>query len=353
MGKEIKFGLSAPMPGADLDGVLKFSVKADKLGFDSIWYPDHVVFVSPTEAHEAWTIATAAALKTKRVTFGTVSDPHRMHPAVFAQRLATIDHLSKGRVSLTLGVGESMNLDAYGIKWDRPLTRLREAMKVMQKLWKGDGRVDFHGEYFNLSDAFLQVKPYQRDRIPIYIATHTPKGLRLAGELGDGWLPIDLTPNLYADYLQVIHEGAQGARRTLDDSFDSALWVFTSVGKNVDEAYKTLEPFKYVLIMQDQLKKAGYDVEIPEEYKGLNYFNVIPQDEAGRQKFRQIGQFFPREAVLDFTITGSKKDCIEKIEKYVDKGVRHFVLFYRFSPDPEKALKTYAKDIIPYFKDKA
>ena len=53
---------------------------------------------------------------------------------------------------------------------------------------------------------------------------------------------------------------------------------------------------------------------------------------------------------MDFTITGSTKDCIKKIEKYVSKGVRHFVLFYRFSPDPEKALKTYAKEILPYFK---
>ncbi len=104
--------------------------------------------------------------------------------------------------------------------------------------------------------------------------------------------------------------------------------------------------------MQEQLKKAGYDIEIPEEYKGLNYFNVIPQDEAGRQKFRKIGELFPREAVLDFTITGSKKDCIEKIEKFIDNGVRHFVLFYRFSPDPNKALKTYAKEIIPYFKNR-
>ena len=352
MGKEIKFGLSAPMPGADLDGLLKFSAQADKLGFDSVWYPDHVVFVSPTEAHEAWTVATAAALKTKNISLGTVSDPHRMHPAVFAQRLATIDHISKGRVSLTLGVGESMNLDAYGIKSNRPLARLREAMTVMQRLWKTEGPTDFHGEFYTLSDAFLQVKPYKRDKIPMYIATHTPKGLRLTGELGDGWLPIDLTPNLYAEYFKVVEEGAQLGGRTLDDDFDSALWAFTSVGRNVDEAYKTLEPFKYVLIMQDQLKKAGYDIDIPEEYKGLNYFNVVPQDPAGRQKFREIGRFFPREAVLDFTITGSKKDCIQKIEKFIDKGVRHFVLFYRFSPDPNKALKTYAKEIIPYFKGK-
>ncbi|KRT67009.1 MAG: oxidoreductase [Candidatus Dadabacteria bacterium CSP1-2] len=352
MGKDIKFGLSAPMPGADLNGLLKFSVTADKLGFDSVWYPDHVVFVSPTEAHEAWTIATVAATKTKNISLGTVSDPHRMHPAVFAQRLASIDHLSEGRVCLTLGVGESMNLDAYGIKWDRPLTRLREAMKVMQTLWKSEGPADYHGDFYNLKDAFLQVRPYKRDKIPMYIATHTPKGLRLTGELGDGWLPIDLTPGLYAEYLNNVKQAAQSVGRALDNNFDPGLWVFTSLGKNVDEAYKTLEPFKYVLIMQEQLKKAGYDIEIPEDYKGLNYFNVIPQDAAGRQKFREIGKFFPREAVLDFTITGSKRDCIKKIEKYIDKGVRHFVLFYRFSPDPEKALKTYAKQIIPYFKNR-
>lgn len=349
MAKEIRFGLSAPMPGADMDGLLKFSVMADKLGFDTVWYPDHVVFVSPTEAHEAWTIATAAAMMTKNISLGTVSDPHRMHPAVFAQRLASIDHLSKGRVTLTLGVGESMNLDAYGIKWNKPLTRLRESMEVMQRLWAADGPVDYKGEFFRMKDAFLQVKPYKRDRIPTYIATHTPKGLKLAGELGDGWLPIDLNPKLYAQYLSVIKESAKEAGRKMKE-IDPALWVFTSLGKNEDEAYKTLEPFKYVLVMQDQLQKAGYDVKIPEEYSGLNYFNVIPQDEAGRQKFRQIGQFFPREAIMDFTITGSTKDCIKKIEKYVSKGVRHFVLFYRFSPDPEKALKTYAKEILPYFK---
>ncbi|MGQ0794411.1 MAG: LLM class flavin-dependent oxidoreductase [Deltaproteobacteria bacterium] len=353
MGSEIKFGLSAPMPGADLNGLLKFSEQADKLGFDSVWYPDHVVFVSPTEAHEAWTIATAAAALTNNISLGTVSDPHRMHPAVFAQRLATIDHISKGRVKVSLGVGESMNLDAYGIKWDKPLTRLRECMQVMQKLWRGDGSVNYAGQFYSLTDAFLQVKPYERDRIPIYISTHTPKGLQLTGELGDGWLPIDLNPKLYGEYLGAVHEGAKSVGRNLEgDGFDPALWVFTSLGNNEDEAYESLKPWRYVLIMQEQLKKAGYDIEIPEEYKGLNYFNVVPQDAEGRAKFRKIGEFFPREAVLDFTITGSKDDCIKKIEKFIDKGVRHFVLFYRFSPDQQKALDVYSKEIIPYFKGK-
>lgn len=350
MGKDIKFGLSAPMPGADVDGLIDFSVKADKMGFDAVWYPDHLLFVAPGAiAPEAWTVATAAATCTSNIQLGTVSDPHRMHPAVFAQRLATIDQLSKGRVTATLGVGESMNLDAFGIEWSRPLGKLRESMEVMELLWKTDDPVDFDGEFYRLEDAFLQIKPYKRNNIPFYMATHTPKGLKLAGEKGDGWLPIDLNPSLYKKYYGDIKSAADNAGRSLDD-FDPALWVFTSLGENVDEAYKSLEPFKYVLIMQEQLAKAGYDVDIPEEYKGLNYFNVVPTDEEKKQKFRELGQFFPREAVLDFTITGSKKDCIEKIEKFIDSGVRNFCLFYRFSPDPEKALEVYSKEIIPYFK---
>ncbi len=350
MSKDIKFGLSAPMPGADIDGLIEFSIKADRLGFDTVWYPDHLVFVAPGAiAPEAWTVATAAALKTKDIRLGTVSDPHRMHPAVFAQRLATIDQISKGRVLLTLGVGEAMNLDAYGIEWSRPLSKLRESMEVMELLWRSEEPVKFEGEFYKLDNAFLQIKPYEGRKIPFYIATHTPKGLKLTGERGDGWLPIDLTPDLYKRYLGEIKKAAEEVGRSLEH-FDPALWVFTSLGKDVDEAYKSLEPFKYVLIMQEQLSKAGYDVDIPEEYRGLNYFNVLPTDEERKQKFRELGKYFPKEAVLDFTITGSKKDCIEKIEKFIDAGVRNFCLFYRFSPDPEYALEVYAKEIIPYFR---
>ena len=72
-------------------------------------------------------------------------------------------------------------------------------------------------------------------------------------------------------------------------------------------------------------------------------------DEARKEKFRDLGRYFPREAIIDFTITGSKKDCIKKIEKYIEKGVKHFVLFHYFSPDPDLAMEIYAKEIIPYF----
>ena len=346
---DIKFGMAAPLPGEDLDGILSFAVRCEELGFDSIWIPDHLVFVAPTTAYEAWTVGTLAADRTRSLSIGTVSDPHRMHPAVLAQRLATVDHVSRGRVKLALGVGESMNLDPYGIRWDRPLSRVREAIDVMKTLWASKEPVGFDGEFFHMEKAFLQIHPYERDSIPVYMATHTPKGLKLTGERADGWLPIDLTPSLYRGYLDEIERAAAAAGRDLE-GFDPALWVFTSLGKDVDDAYRTLEPFRYVLIMQDQLAKAGYDVDIPEHMRGLNYFNVLPTDEEGRQRLRELGGLFPREAVLDFTITGSRDDCIRKIERFIESGVKHFVLFYRFSPDPEETLRVYSEEIIPFFK---
>ena len=117
---KIKFGLVPPMRGADCDGLIDFSIKADKLNFDSLWFPDHLAFIAPSPAFEAWTIAAAVAKVTKNITIGTTSDPHRNHPAVFAQRLATVDHISKGRVALGLGVGESTSrrstlFNRYGI----------------------------------------------------------------------------------------------------------------------------------------------------------------------------------------------------------------------------------------------
>ena len=206
---KIKFGLVPPMPGADADGLVDFSVKADKLGFDSLWLPDHLSFISPHPAFEAWTIAAAIAVKTKNITIGATSDPHRNHPAVLAQRLATVDHLSKGRVALALGVGESMNLDAYGIPWDKPFQRMTESIDVMKLLWSTKETVNYKGEFFNMEKASLLLNLYEdKESVPFYFATHTDKGLDLTGRIGNGWMPIDLTPDLYKESLDKIESSA-------------------------------------------------------------------------------------------------------------------------------------------------
>jgi alkanesulfonate monooxygenase SsuD/methylene tetrahydromethanopterin reductase-like flavin-dependent oxidoreductase (luciferase family) len=132
------------------------------------------VYFPPTTISEAWTILTAAAVSTKKVLLGTcVTDPHRYHPAVLAQRLATIDQLSDRRVMLGLGAGMAMNLERFGIRWNKSVSRLAEAVKIMRRLWAGE-KFSYDGEFWKFKNVFLQIKPIQ-SKVPIYFAANSPR----------------------------------------------------------------------------------------------------------------------------------------------------------------------------------
>ncbi|HLE25314.1 MAG TPA: LLM class flavin-dependent oxidoreductase, partial [Thermodesulfobacteriota bacterium] len=126
MEKKLKFGIAGPVPGESVANLINYSMLYERGGFDTVWFPDHVVFMAKTLTPEVWSVITAACLKTKKILMGTIGDAHRIHPAIFAHRLATVDHISSGRIFVCVGYGEKMNLDPYGIRWDKPLKRVVE-----------------------------------------------------------------------------------------------------------------------------------------------------------------------------------------------------------------------------------
>lgn len=159
----------------------------DHLGFDSVWVLDHIVLENYRSISlEAWCVLSALATCTNRVTLGTsVTDPYRRHPAVLAQTVATLDYVSKGRAVLGLGAGESMNVDPFGIPRDRRIVRMKETIEILRRLWTSDA-IDYSGEIFRLSKAFIQVPAVRKQSIPIYLAANSPKTRRLVGLYGDG-----------------------------------------------------------------------------------------------------------------------------------------------------------------------
>ncbi|MEQ9617775.1 MAG: LLM class flavin-dependent oxidoreductase [Deltaproteobacteria bacterium] len=347
MGKKIKFGITAPVPGEPVEGLIKFTKNAEEAGFDTVWFPDHIVFMAKRITPEVWSVVTAASVKTGRIRMGTVGDAHRMHPAVFAHRLATIDHISGGRIFVCVGYGEKMNLDPYGIKWDKPLTRVVESIKIMRSLWKGES-VDFDGEIYNLREAELRIEPVNNGSIPIYVAATGPRALDIAGRYGDGWVTNAMPSGLFAKKARAVMEGA-GARDENLDEVEKTLFIFTSIADNQDEAYKSLEPVKHALIWPELLSEAGYDIRIDDEYKGLQYTRIMPNDADMLRKFREMGEkYYSREILLDFVIAGSKNDVINRLEEYINAGVDHFIL-RDFSPDREKSLKVLSEEILPRF----
>ena len=343
----MKFGVHLPIPSVPTDKLIKVAQLNEEAGFDSVWVPDHILFIPPGIVPEAWSVLAAIAAVTKRVTLGTcVTDPHRYHPAVLAQKVATVDQLSGGRAILGLGAGESMNLDPFGIKWDRPVSRLIEAISIVRKLWSGE-IFSYEGKFWNLKDAFLHIQPVRRN-VPIYLAANGPRTLRLTGEIADGWLPTPLTPELYAKRLRLVKEGATKAGRSIDE-IDTGIYLYTSIADRAEEAYETLEKFKPMIAHLELLREAGYEVKIPSALENLSYFKLLPTRDF-LDRMSEYGDLIPLEAAREFSLAGTKEECIQRIEEYIKAGVRHFDLI-NIGPDPKKVMDTYSKEIIPCFRE--
>jgi len=348
MSKKIKFGIYLPIPTTPADKLINIARINEEAGFESVWVPDHLLFIPSGDfVPDAWTLLSAVAVKTENALLGTyVSDPHRFHPAVLAQKVATVDQISNGRAILGLGAGESMNLDPFGIKWNKPVSRLIEAVKIIRKFWSGEV-FDYDGDFWKLKDAFLQIKPV-KDTIPIYFAANSHRMLKFTGEMADGWLPLPLSPKLYKNRLEIIKKSAINAGRSVDKIEPNA-YLYTAISDDPEEAYSVIDSMKHLIIPQPSiLKEGGYD--LPDDLLSANFTSISSKNQSLVEKYIEYTTLIPTEAAIEFSIVGTAEDCIKKIESYRDAGVKHLSLI-NMGPDPRYTMKIYSKEIIPQFKD--
>jgi G6PDH family F420-dependent oxidoreductase len=165
---------------------------AERAGFDFSVISDHYQPWLNSQGHSpyAWSVLGAAAQATERIPLMTfVTCPIlRYHPAVVAQKAATVQILSGGRFRLGLGAGENLNEHVVGKGWPMAGVRhemLGEAVEVISALLGGDGHHDhtFRGEYFDVEQARLWDPP--QAPVPIGVAVSGPESCRLAGEKAD------------------------------------------------------------------------------------------------------------------------------------------------------------------------
>ena len=186
--------------------LLGYTQAAEDLGFDTVWFPDHVVKPASYESQYPYAerfpyedvpladpliLMAAVAAVTQKIRLGTsiLVLPQR-NPVVLAKQVATLDVISDGRVDLGVGAGWLREeFEAIGAPWERRGQRTDEHIEAMRAMWT-QPEASYHGELVRFDRLICDPKPVQPGGVPIIIGGHSPAAARRAGRLGDGFMPM-------------------------------------------------------------------------------------------------------------------------------------------------------------------
>ncbi|MEO7296099.1 MAG: LLM class flavin-dependent oxidoreductase [Candidatus Limnocylindria bacterium] len=186
MARPLKVGVQLP----EVERVVswselrKMAVTAERIGLDSIWVGDHLLYRGDGQPArgpwEAWSTLAALAAVTERVEIGPLVASTSFHnPAMLAKKAATIDEISGGRLILGLGAGwNETEYAAYGFPFDHRVSRFEEAFTIVRELL-ATGRSNVHGTYYQLDDAELLPRGPREDGPPLMIGSIGERMLRI------------------------------------------------------------------------------------------------------------------------------------------------------------------------------
>lgn len=294
--------------------VVGYVQEADRLGYDTVW-------VAEAYGWDAFTVLTQLACSTERIKIGSgIVNVFSRSPALIAQSAASLDLISNGRFVLGLGTSGHQVIEGWhGVKFEKGIRRLRETIEIVRMVLRRE-RLVYEGEVFHLGLGAKLITHPVRERIPIYLATLTPAGIALTGELADGWLPVHVSPAHFESVVMPpLLEGARKAGRSPEDVSVCAFGVPVIVTKD---------------------RKAGRDAARPHLalYIGgmgsreKNYYNRLFQSYGWEEEAARIQELYldrRREeamAVLSdemidaVTVIGTVEECKERLAEYERAG---------------------------------
>ncbi|NCG36509.1 MAG: LLM class flavin-dependent oxidoreductase [Actinobacteria bacterium] len=191
--KRMKIGVQLPeveweVPFPEL---IEMAQAAETVGFDSVWYGDHLIYDLPVGVRgpwEAWTTLAAIAASTSTIKLGPLVASTSFHaPAMLAKQAATVDAISEGRLIVGLGAGwNQREYDAFGFPYDRRVSRFAEAFTIIRTLLR-DGEIDFHGDYYSADRCVLHPRSPRPGGPPLMIGSVGARMLDLTLPYVDSW----------------------------------------------------------------------------------------------------------------------------------------------------------------------
>lgn len=241
---DLKLGLQLGYWGSHPPGnMVELAREAESLGFDSVWTAE--AYGSDALTPLAWIGA-----NTSRIRLGTaVCQLSARSPTAMAMAALTLDHLSKGRFMLGLGVSGPQVVEGwYGAPFSKPLARTREYVSIIRQVLAREAPVvndgphyplPYHGEgAWGLGKSLKPITHPLRPDIPILLGAEGPKNVALAAEIGDGWLPL-----YYSPFRQDVYSASLANARA---DFEIAQGVVVNI---TDDLEAGLKPVKHMLAL--------------------------------------------------------------------------------------------------------
>jgi probable F420-dependent oxidoreductase len=239
----MRFAISIPQFYADGEfdpaAFRAYFTRAEELGFDSAWTQEQMVGSAP-QLGPVETMTYAAAC-TQRLRLGCAVFVSTLHsPVHLAKSLSTLDQLSRGRIEIGVGTGgKGRPFAAFGVDPERYVARFTEGLALMKALWT-DSRVTFDGEFWQLEDAAMEPKPFQKPFPPIWFGGAGPTALRRAVRLGSGFFGAGSAPTAkFAGQVQVVRKALADSGRPAAD-FPIAKRVYIAIDEDPGRARKRI-----------------------------------------------------------------------------------------------------------------
>jgi F420-dependent oxidoreductase-like protein len=295
------------------------------MGYDSVW-------TAEAYGNDAVTSAAYVLAQTSKIRVGTaiMQMPART-PAMCAMTAMSLDQLSGGRFIVGLGASGPQVVEGWhGVPYGKPVTRTKEYIQIMRKIFEREGPVEFDGQVYqmpNQSEGTTGLgKPLKSilaaTDIPIYTASITPAGLRCAGEVADGVFPVWMDPNKYDVLGESIEQGFEkaGNGKSLTD-FDIAPFVTVAMNDDLDAAYDALRPWLALYIggmgaknknfYHEYATRLGYG-DAADQIQELYLSGKKPEAEA----------LVPNELLDDVSLIGPRERIIERLGPWKEAGKR-------------------------------
>ena len=325
-------------------------VRADQLGYHAVWAVEHhgLREYSHCSAPETFLAYVAGQTERVRLGHGITLTPYRYnHPIRIAERIATLDILSRGRVNWGSGKSSSATEQlAFQSDVGSLHEQWLEALDMIPRMWR-DEVFEYRGRFFDIPPTQVVPRPVQSPHPPIFCACTKPGSARLAGELGIGALNFAIGSD---DQLwEKIAGYREAVARARPSAYQPTNWfACTPVALCLDDDRKACEyGFRGANFFAQALGAYYYGGDRPVGRLSVDRAFMSATDLADAMAFRGA------EDAMEMVVLGDPVRCRELVARFVEAGVDELILIMQMGTIPHElvleSIETFAEKVMPHF----